>query len=168
VSVANGLNEPNMKRRKILLIASVFAVFQGLMPLIGWLCVHTIAGYFALFEPAIPWIGLTLLGWIGFHMIAEGVHPSSENTETSTNWRGLLTQGVATSIDALSVGFTVSDYILPEAIRCAGIISGVTFGICVCGVAIGRKVGAKLAGKASIFGGSILLVIGFEILLSNA
>ena len=64
VSLANGLNEPCMKRSKALTIAGVFAVFQGVMPLIGWLLVHTLLVYFTAFEKAIPWIALALLTFI--------------------------------------------------------------------------------------------------------
>ena len=62
ISLANGLNEPNMKKNKMLLIAGVFAFFQALMPILGWICVHTIAEYFEVFEKMIPWIALILLG----------------------------------------------------------------------------------------------------------
>ena len=61
VSLANGLNEPHMPKRKFVFIAATFAFFQALMPMIGWVCVHTIAQYFQSFEKAIPWIALILL-----------------------------------------------------------------------------------------------------------
>ena len=65
VSMANGLNDPNMKRTRMSEIAGVFAGFQAAMPMIGWVCVHTIAQKFALFEKLIPWIALILLAFIG-------------------------------------------------------------------------------------------------------
>ena len=73
VSLANGLREAKMPRRKMCAVAGVFAVFQALMPLLGWLCVHTIVQYFRAFERFIPWIALALLGWIGGKMLHEGL-----------------------------------------------------------------------------------------------
>ena len=61
VSLANGLNEPYMKARKMCLIAGVFGFFQAFMPMTGWICIHTIVRYFSFFENFIPWIALILL-----------------------------------------------------------------------------------------------------------
>ena len=61
VSLANGLNEPAMKKNRMSLIAGVFAFFQAAMPMIGWICVHTIMQVFKNFEKFIPWIALLLL-----------------------------------------------------------------------------------------------------------
>ena len=79
----------------------------------------------------------------------------------------LLMQGVATSIDALSVGFTVSDYDLRAAVLSAFLICAVTFVICFAGLYIGKKAGTKLAGKAGILGGVILILIGLEIFITS-
>ena len=170
VSVANGLNEPCMRTRKMCAIAGVFAFFQGLMPLIGWFCVHTLLGYFKAFEPFIPWIALALLGFIGGKMLWEGITCKCEDSDapcTRLTFAALLLQGVATSIDALSVGFTIADYNGAEAIVCGLLIAAVTFAICMGGLAIGKKFGTHLAGKASILGGAILIFIGFEIFLTG-
>ncbi|MBR3751471.1 MAG: manganese efflux pump, partial [Clostridia bacterium] len=69
VSLANGLNQPCMGKGKMCGMAGVFAFFQAIMPLIGWLCVHTLLEYFKAFEPFIPWIALVLLCYIGGKMI---------------------------------------------------------------------------------------------------
>lgn len=169
VSVANGLNEPKMKKNKMFLVAGVFAVFQALMPMIGWTCVHTIVCYFKAFEKFIPWIALGLLLFIGGNMIREAVKKDEEEEEEikKVGLSLLMVQGVATSIDALSVGFTIAEYGLGMAIICALIIAIVTFIICVSGVIIGKKVGKKYSDKASIFGGVILIVIGLEIFLTG-
>ena len=169
VSLANGLNEPCMHRRKMCGVAGIFAVFQGLMPLLGWICVHTVVQYFQAFEKMIPWIALILLGFIGINMIREG--RSGEEDECcekpGVGLKALLIQGVATSIDALSVGFTIAEYGLLEAILSAAIIAGITFFICYGGLAIGKKAGTKLAGKAGILGGVILIFIGIEIFVTG-
>lgn len=167
VSLANGLNEPRMKLNKMLMAAGVFAIFQGMMPLIGWFCVHTIAEYFAIFEKMIPWIALVLLCWIGGNMIREGIKQDPSAVEETVGVKALFVQGVATSIDALSVGFTIAEYDAVSALICSFLIAAVTYLICFAGIVIGKKAGTKLAGKAGIIGGIILILIGFEILLSN-
>lgn len=167
VSMANGLNEPCMKKKKILGIAGTFAIFQMLMPLIGWICVHTIATYFEAFQKFIPWIALALLGYIGGKMIAESGEECECGECTKLTFMTLMIQGVATSIDALSVGFTISDYGFVMALVCSCIIALVTFVICIGGVIIGKKFGTKLAGKASILGGVILIIIGLKIFVDG-
>lgn len=168
VSLANGLNEPKMKKVRICQIAGVFAVFQALMPMIGWICVHTILQYFQFFEKLIPWIALALLGFIGGKMLLEGIKQGdSEEEKPAVGFAALLVQGVATSIDALSVGFTIAEYNWLMALVCTLLIAGVTFFICVGGVVIGKKFGTKLANKASILGGVILIVIGIEIFITG-
>lgn len=168
VSLANGLGEPNMRRGRMCSIAGVFAFFQALMPMIGWICVHTIVEYFKSFESWIPWIALALLGFIGGKMLLEGLRPSEDAEEkTEVGLTALLVQGVATSIDALSVGFTIAEYGLLMALVCALIIAAVTFAICMGGLAIGKQAGTKLSGKATVLGGIILIAIGLEIFITG-
>ena len=169
VSLANGLSEPNMKKRKMCGIAGVFALFQALMPMIGWVCVHTVVQYFEAFEAFIPWIALGLLLFIGGKMLIEGIknHGEEEEEKRGVGLGALMLQGIATSIDALSVGFSISEYDLLMAIYCALIIALVTFIICMVGLFIGRKFGTKLSNKASIFGGIILIFIGVEIFVTG-
>ena len=168
VSLANGLNEPAMKRRKQLLIAGTFAFFQAFMPMTGWVCVHTIVTLFSSFESFVPWIALVLLVFIGGKMIRDGISGKDEGAENAgVGFGALVLQGIATSIDALSVGFTIADYELPSALAASLIIAAVTFIICMAGLAIGRKFGTKLSGKAQILGGVILIAIGIEIFVSG-
>ena len=171
VSVANGLNEPNMPARRVLLVAGTFALFQTAMPMAGWLCVHSIAEAFQAFQPFIPWIALALLLFIGIKMIREGLQEETEREEEEEKklLRGgaLLVQGIATSIDALSVGFTIAEYNFVSALTESLIIGIVTFGICVAGIRLGKTIGTKLAGKASVFGGIILILIGLEIFITG-
>lgn len=169
VSLANGLNEPKMKGGRMSLIAGVFGIFQAAMPMIGWICVHTIVQYFSSFEKLIPWIALILLLYIGGKMLIEGIKGGDEEDEGVKNlsFGALMIQGVATSIDALSVGFTIADYNFLMALICALIIAVVTFAICIFGLIIGKKVGTKIAGKANILGGVILIGIGIEIFVTG-
>lgn len=168
VSLANGLNEPTMKRNKMCGIAGVFAFFQAIMPMIGWICVHTVLRYFKAFEKCIPWIALILLLFIGGKMLIEGIKCRKCELESpKIGVTALLVQGLATSIDALSVGFTIAEYNLIMAIVCALIIAIVTFFICLVGLVIGKKFGTKYAHNAAIFGGAVLIVIGLEIFLTG-
>ncbi len=168
VSLANGLNEPCMNGRKMGLIAAVFGIFQGMMPLIGWICIHTVVQYFTFFEDLIPWIALALLSYIGAKMLIEGIANKDAETHcVALTFVSLMVQGIATSIDALSVGFTIADYDLRAAILAAVMIAAVTFVICFAGLYIGKKAGTKLAGKAGILGGAILIFIGLEIFITS-
>ena len=168
VSLANGLHEPHMGKRKMCGIAGIFALFQAIMPMIGWVCVHTIIQYFKTFEKFIPWIALILLLYIGGSMLFEGIRNKEEEAESPRiGMIALLIQGVATSIDALSVGFTIAEYALFMAFLCAMIIAVVTFVICMAGLIIGKQFGTKFAGKATILGGVILIAIGIEIFVTG-
>ena len=168
VSLANGLNEPNMKKGKVLGVAGIFSFFQLAMPLIGWVCVSTVAKAFSAFEKCIPWIALLLLCFIGGKMLIEGIKgEGGECEKPAVCFGGLLLQGLATSIDALSVGFTISEYNFLEALLACLLIGFVTLLICLAGIEIGKKAGTRLAGKAGILGGSILILIGLEIFITG-
>lgn len=170
VSLANGLNEPRMKAKRMCLIAGTFAFFQALMPLMGWFCVHNLVKFFSVFEKFVPWIALILLAFIGGKMLIEGIRNKEEDVENCGDGLGfklLMVQGVATSIDALSVGFTISEYGFLMALASALIIAAVTFVICMAGIVIGKKFGTKLANKASVLGGVILIIIGIEIFITG-
>ena len=168
VSLADGLTEPCMTKKKSLKIAGTFGICQGLMPLIGWICVHTILEIFSGFSILIPWIALALLGFIGGKMIYEGIKGEEEEcTGTELTMKAIMLQGIATSIDALSVGFTIATHTFIEALVAVLIIGAITFGLCLVGTYIGRKFGNKIAGKATIFGGIILVIIGLEIFISS-
>lgn len=169
VSIANGLNEPHMRRRREVLIAGTYAFFQFLMPVIGWFCVHELVRQFRVFERFIPWIALALLLWIGGKMIRDALRKDPEEAAESGGAPEVLTmgtllmQGVATSIDALSVGFAIAGYSAAAAFAAALIIMAVTFLICMGGLTAGKKLGGYVAGKAGILGGCILIFIGIEI-----
>lgn len=181
VSAANGLAEPNMKKSKEFSISGTFAFFQFLMPMLGWVLVRFAAEQFTAFQKAVPYIALVLLLFIGGKMLYEGIKNKGDNDINGENGKKgeettavtkltllrLLVQGIATSIDALSVGFTIAEYKVTEAIVCSAIVAAVTFGICVAGTYIGKKFGTKLAGKATILGGVILIIIGLEIFIKG-
>lgn len=174
VSIANALSESSMKKSRMCFIAGVYAFFQFSMPMIGWICVHTIVEYFERFDDFIPWIALALLLWIGGKMIWEAVHGEEDEAAVEgelsaarLTFATLMIQGVATSIDALSVGFTIADYGLLMALVASLLIAGVTFAICMTGLLIGKKAGDKLGAKATLAGGLILVGIGIEIFVKG-
>lgn len=168
VSLANGLNEPEMKKNRMALIAGTFSFYQIAMPLLGWLLVRKAAEAFEGFRSFVPWIALILLLLIGGKMLIEGIRDRGETEERpAVGFAGLMMQGIATSIDALSVGFTITEYSAIEAITEALIIGAVTFTICIAGLVLGKRFGTKLAGKASILGGGILVLIGIEIFIKG-
>ncbi len=168
VSLANGLKETKMSIRKTVIIAGTFGVFQMIMPLVGWLCVHTISHYFEIFDKAVPFIALFLLVYMGIKMIRE-----AKTCDITTGTCGVLTlstlllQAIATSIDALSVGFTISSYLLGKAFLATLIIGIMTFLICVVGLIIGKKAGEQLPNKAIFIGGIILIFLGIEIFVRS-
>lgn len=167
VSMANGLNEPKMKLSRMNLIAGTYGFFQFAMPMLGWICVHTVVKYFSAFQKFIPFIALGLLAYIGISMIKEAFEEKEEERSKELDFSKLLIQGIATSIDALSVGFTIAQYDWKLALIASLIIAVVTHALCLCGLEIGKKVGTKLDKKASILGGSILIAIGLEIFIKG-
>ncbi len=175
VSLVNGLSEPRMKRSRQCLIAGVYAVFQFVMPLIGWLCVRTIAQVFTVFQQCIPWIALILLVVIGLSMLLEGKKDRKKEKSGHAEDIGhgpvsfgtLMLQGVATSIDALSVGFTIAEYGIFESLIACLVIALVTFALCYIALFLGRKIGTKLTWRAQYLGGIILIAIGIEIFVTG-
>ena len=169
VSVADAMANPKMKKGKKTSIALTFAIFQTLMPLLGWICVKTIADRFIFFQKAIPYIAILLVSYLGIKMIIESRKGEEETTESceSLTFITLIIQGIATSIDALSVGFAISDYSYYEALISTFIIGVTTFIMCIFGLELGRKVGKAFSDKATLFGGCILIVIGLEIFIKG-
>ena len=169
VSVANAISDPSMKRHRMLEIAGCFAVFQTLMPLLGWLCVHFVRELFHSFSRFIPWIALILLLFLGGKMLLEGLQKKKEASSepVALSFGALLLQGIATSIDAASTGFVISDYTFSYALTASLIIGAVTLLICLGGLFLGRRFGKHLSTRASILGGIILIAIGIEIFLKG-
>ncbi len=163
VSLANGLQSPRMPMGRVCRIATVFAVFQGVMPLLGYVLVRSAARRFALLQRYVPLLALFLLLFIGGKMMLEGILFKKDAPAGAGDAYTLFLQGLATSVDALSAGFTLANYTTASALFCAAIIAAVTFPICFCGVLIGRKFGTGWSRGAALVGGVILMLIGVEI-----
>ena len=167
VSLAVGLALGGKDRAKTFGVPGVFGGFQFFMPLAGWVCVRTVLSLFSSLQRFIPWIALLLLLCIGGKMLVEGFRGGSDEGGPINSTRDLLVLGVATSIDALSTGFAIAPYGTADALLCAAIIGVTTFAVCLAGIFIGKKIGTRLSGKASILGGIILIVIGIEIFVKG-
>lgn len=166
VSVANGLAEPKMRRLKTAAVASTYSFFQFLMPMVGWLLVRTVVGWFGVIERFIPYLALGLLLFIGIKMIVECLREKEADEARRLTVPILLLQGVATAIDALSVGLTLSRHTLSMALLSSAIIAAVTFVICMAGLWLGKRFG-NVFRHAEVIGGVILIVIGIEIFVKN-
>lgn len=186
VSLANGFAETDMKKGRMAYIAGIYAGFQFLMPVLGWILVSFALSFLKGFQKFIPAIALLLLAFIGGKMLIEGIRSRKCNNSGDCencphgdcdikgtlakgriSTRTLMMQGVATSIDALSVGFTIADYKFLMVLFSGIIIGVVTYITCFFGLVIGTKFGTKLAGNAKIVGGIILIAIGVEICLKG-
>lgn len=166
VSVANGLGEPEMSFKKGSVIAFTFGTFQFIMPMIGWFCVSFLLETFEHIEPFIPYVSLILLVYIGGKMIYEATR-GQEHSDACVGTKELILQGIATSIDALSVGFTIATLSAPMALVESFIIGAVTVIICYAGVEIGKRFGTRFSKNATIAGGLILIFIGIEIFVKG-
>jgi putative Mn2+ efflux pump MntP len=166
VSVCSGLSLCRKHLRLIdaLKISVTLAIFQGMMPVLGWFLGSTVK---VQIQQADHWIAFGLLTFLGIRMILEGRVPVKEKKiKNPTSWRVLLPMSIATSIDAFAVGISFSffyDHILYPAV----LIGAVTLGVSLSGFYMGKKVGSKLAGSAEIVGGIILIIIGLKILIQH-
>ncbi|MBQ9984974.1 MAG: manganese efflux pump [Oscillospiraceae bacterium] len=168
ICLVNGLAEEKMRFSRACIIAGMFALAQFVMPLLGWLCVYTVAEQFLIFERLIPFISLILLGYIGANMIYDSFHHIDDASFSQDRKLGfILLQSIATSIDSLSVGFTTSAYTFSAALISSLIIGITTFAICIAGALLGKRFGKYLAGKAGFVGGAVLIIIGIEIFISS-
>lgn len=163
ISLANGLNKPNMNFKDVLLMVFTFGLFQALMPLIGWYLTSQLAEKFEFINKTVPYLALILLLYIGIKMIVE----KDKKEEVSLSFSVLVIQAIATSIDALSVGLTMIAYSFSKALYEALIIGIVTFIICLIAYYIGKKGGNKLSNNAPIIGGIILIIVGIKIFISG-
>ena len=164
VSVCSGLNLPHIRFFQAAKIAVFLALFQAGMPLIGWLLGNSMK---SLIEPVDHWIAFGLLSLIGGKMIIESfINSESREIKNPLHIRVILLLSLATSIDALAVGFSFATMI--EKILLAVFIIGlVTFIASMLGILLGKKTGPTFNRYAEIFGGLILIIIGSKILIEH-
>ena len=170
VSLVRGLVEPQMRGKRMALISGTFALFQTGMPLLGWLFVHLLVERFTVLEKITPWVALGLLLYIGIGMIIDAVKNKDGEEDEGAQSFGigkLLVMGVATSIDALSVGVTIAELPWQMALVEAVVIGIVTWAICLLGIRLGAAFGTKFKKQAGMIGGIILIGIGLEIFIKG-
>lgn len=164
VSVCSGLNLPRIRFFQAAKLAIFLALFQALMPLIGWLVGNSIK---PLIEPVDHWIAFGLLSLIGGKMIIESfISSESREIKNPLHIKVILVLSLATSIDALAVGFSFATF-LDKIMMAVLIIGSVTFIASMLGILLGKKTGPKINRYAEITGGLILVFIGMKILFEH-
>ncbi len=163
VSIAMGSKHKKLLLPKILFIAVIFGVFQGIMPLAGYLIGISFAQYVQAYD---HWIAFVLLVGLGAKMLYEAYKNEFDEEVTDLSNKTLIALAIATSIDAMAVGVTFV-FIQTDIFIASGIIALVTFVLCLGAVYIGKKLGSFLESKAEMLGGIILIGLGFKILLEH-
>ncbi len=164
VSVCSGLSLPHINIFQAAKLAFFLALFQALMPLIGWVVGNSVK---SLIEPVDHWIAFGLLSLIGGKMILESFSSSaSREIKNPLNMRVILMLSLATSIDALAVGFSFSTF-LDKILFAVIIIGSITFIASMLGILLGKKTGPRISRYAEILGGLILIFIGTRILIQH-
>ena len=163
VAICKGLATKEVQIKHMLVVGAWFGIFQALMPFIG--C--TIGAAFLSYIEAIDhWIAFFLLSIIGINMIKESAFKDKKQENNLLDFKTLLPLAIATSIDALAVGITLS--VLKVNLFSALVIIGIiTYILSFIGVIIGNKIGSKISHLAELFGGIILLLIGIKILFEH-
>ncbi len=165
VALCKGLCMKSFNKAQALLIAGLFGLAQGIMPLAGWLIGQTFAGQIEQFD---HWIAFLLLAFIGGKMLFEALKGKDEceSCDTAFQFKQVLLMALATSVDALAVGVTFA-FLQVSVLPAAGLITLVTFWLALIGVYIGFRFGSRFKKKAELAGGIALILIGLKILLEH-
>lgn len=164
VSIAIGAKYKKLLFLKISFIAAVFGIFQGIMPLAGYLLGISFAEYVQAYS---HWIAFVLLAGLGGKMLYEAYKDEFDEEVSDLSHKTLITLAIATSIDAMAVGVTFA-FMQTEILFASAVIAFVTFALCLIAVYIGKKLGSLLESKAEALGGIILIALGFKILAEHA
>jgi manganese efflux pump family protein len=164
VSIGAGTQGQATSRRPVFRLAFHFGLFQFLMPIIGWFAGTTIVHYISAYD---HWVALGLLSFVGIRMIRSGLDPKSDEqkNDPSRGWT-LVLLAIATSIDALAIGFSLA--LIGVTIWYPAVVIGIVTGLVSwLGIALGNKLGQKFGKRMEMIGGIILILIGLRILLSH-
>ena len=169
VSLCKGLKMEKFNLKHALITAGFFGFFQALMPVIGWLLGMQFISYIEKYDHIIAFV---LLAFIGVKMIIDAVKEKDKDEdddkeEEKLDIKELFVMAIATSIDALAVGITFSFESDLNIFFAAAVIGVITFAVCVAGVFIGNRFGAKFRSKAAIIGGAVLILLGIKILIEG-
>jgi len=163
VSICKGLSVRRCTIRHMLICGLYFGFFQGGMPLIG----YVLGSQFESLVTAVaPYIAFALLGFIGYNMIREAKSGDEESCDDDFSVRAMVPLAVATSIDALAIGVSFA-FLQVDIIPAVSFIAVTTFVCCVIGVKIGNLFGSKYKNDAEFFGGLVLILMGFKILMEH-
>lgn len=163
VSIAMGSKYKKLRVPKILFIAAVFGIFQGIMPLAGYFIGISFADYVQAYD---HWVAFVLLVGLGGKMLYEGYQDEFDEEVSDLSSKTLIALAVATSIDAMAVGVTFA-FLQTDIYAASAIIAVVTFVLCWVAVYIGKKLGSFLESKAEMLGGVILIGLGCKILIEH-
>lgn len=166
VSFSAGAVQKDLQKKSVLILAFSFGFFQAMMPVLGWFGGELVVAYMSHVD---HWIAFAVLGFIGGKMLWDAIHPEKEEGKIDVTKAGtIIILSIATSIDALAVGFTFSmlqDINLWFSVAVIGLAS---FLLSVLGVALGKKISRFFKPSyAQILGGLILIGIGMKILLEH-
>lgn len=171
VGAVDGIEEPKMRWQKALFIALVFGVMQGLMPVIGYFIGYGFADYI---DAYIPWIAFGILTLLAIKNIVDWIKDrkevkdeEKEEGKKPISLPTIFIQGVATSIDALSIGFVYLDSTIPLAMAVFGVIGAITFVLSFITTLLGKKIGKFLDDWAGLISGLVFFGVGLKILLEG-
>lgn len=169
VTLSDMLCYGNLPLKKKMLLPVFFGLFQGIMPVIGFL-VGELLG--EVIQSIDHWVAFALLAFLGIKMIVESIKETKQKEEEKQcecrlSWGEMITQSFATSIDAMAVGITLAIVVNLPIYVSAPVIAVVTYLLCLLGVGIASKLGKFLKNKAGIVGGAILVAIGTKILIEH-
>ena len=162
VSICKGLSVGRVQPRHALTCGFYFGLFQGLMPLLGWLLGVRFQSIIVSID---HWIAFVLLGLIGFNMVRES-REDADCLDCSFSFRAMLPLAVATSIDALAVGVTFA-FLRVSIVPAVCFIGIITFVLSTLGTWVGGVFGSKFKSRAEFAGGVILILMGLKILLEH-
>ena len=162
VAICKGLSVKKLNFKHMLIVGGYFGVFQGLMPVIGYLLSVGFESYIVAID---HWVAFILLGLIGANMIKESLG-DEEKMDDSFTFKAMLPLAIATSIDALAVGVTFA-FLNVNIILAVSLIGIITFVLSMIGTKIGNVFGEKFKNKAELIGGIILILMGLKILLEH-
>lgn len=163
VSVCKGLATRRLGVKQMCIVGAWFGGFQALMPSLGYLLGSTFEKYITRFD---HWIAFILLALLGANMIREALSGEEEKVDASYSFKPMLLMAIATSIDALAAGITLST-LQVNIFLAAGLIGCTTFVLSAVGVRVGNVFGSRFKRPAEAVGGVILILLGIKILLEH-
>jgi len=160
VALGAGVTLQHLTGRRLFRLSFHFGLFQALMPVLGWLAGQTLVQWIAAWD---HWIAFALLAFVGGRMIKESFEEEKADSSDPTRGATMVMLSIATSIDALAVGFSLS--LLGVSIWGPAVVIGLVAGaLTLVGMLLGDRVGSRWGSRVEILGGLVLIAIGLKIL----